>query len=273
MKLNRQTNTFEPFLEGIAAECIDYSPDGQWIAYVSWPNGELWKSKTDGSSKELLEDGLIAYMPRWSPVGSRIAFAAKARDAAEAAQPFRIYTISAGGGRPEPVAGVLGAAFTPSWSPDGKRLAFAPNYLEGSKEEQHVSIVNLETGAVETVPGSENLFSESWSPDGNSLAAFTYAKFWPVVYSFGTQKWSVLRESGGGFPRWSRDSRYLYLGLGPADLVRIEIATRKVEEIHKVTEFARTGVLSPGVSWTPDDEPIVLKDLTTSQVYRIDRDR
>jgi hypothetical protein len=55
--------------------------------------------------------------------------------------------------------------------------------------------------------------------------------------------------------------------------VRIEVATRKVEEIHKVTEFAREGVLFPGVSWTPDDEPIVLKDLTTSQLYCIDRDR
>ena len=277
MKLNRQTNAFEPFLGGIAADCIDYSPDGQWIAYVSWPNGELWKSKTDGSSKELLEDGLITYMPRWSPDASRIAFAARARDAAGATQPFRIYTIAASGGRAELVPGVPGAAFDPNWSPDGKRLAFAPNYPEGSKEQQHVSILNLETGAIETVPGSENLFSVRWSPDGKWLAALTYDRFWPVVYSFGTQKWSVLRQGAAGFPRWSKDSRYLYcqiqIGPGQSELARIEVATRKVEEIHKVTEFAREGVLFPGVSWTPDDEPIVLKDLTTSQVYRIDRDR
>ena len=167
--------------------------------------------------------------------------------------------------------------FRSNWSPDGKRLAFAPNYPEGSKEQQHVSILNLETGAIETVPGSENLFSVRWSPDGKWLAALTYDRFWPVVYSFGTQKWSVLRQGAAGFPRWSKDSRYLYcqiqIGPGQSELARIEVATRKVEEIHKVTEFAREGVLFPGVSWTPDDEPIVLKDLTTSQVYRIDRDR
>src|ERR1035438_3803044 len=143
-------------------------------------------------------------MPRWSPDASRIAFAARARDAVGATQPFRIYTIAASGGRAELVPGVPGAAFNPNWSPDGKRLAFAPNYPEGSKEQQHVSILNLETGAIETVPGSENLFSVRWSPDGKWLAALTYDRFWPVVYSFGTQKWSVLRQGAAGFSRWSK---------------------------------------------------------------------
>ena len=35
MKLNRRTNAWEPFLGGLAADCFNYSPDGQWIAYMS----------------------------------------------------------------------------------------------------------------------------------------------------------------------------------------------------------------------------------------------
>ena len=114
--------------------------------------------------------------------------------------PFRIYTISANGGKPEPVPGVRGRPSIQTWSPDGKRLAFAPS-CEGSKEQQHVSIVNLETGAVEAVPGSDNLFSVRWSPDGKWLAALSCDKIWPYVYSFATQKWS---RPSAEQPAWAR---------------------------------------------------------------------
>ena len=275
MKFNRQTNSWEPYLGGLPADCPAYSPDGQSIAYVSYPDGELWRCRKDGSGKVLLEDGLFTYNPLWSPDGARIAFSAHGRGAAGWTQPFRIYTISANGGKPEPVPGVPGPAFDPAWSPDGKRLAFAPFIAQGSQQQRHVSIVNLETGAVEAVPGSGNLFSVRWSPDGKWLAALTSDTVWPVLYSFTTHQWTELRRGLVGFPRWSKDSRYLY---GNADesgesIIRIDIATKKVQSIHRITEFNTTGVISPSVFWTPDDEPVVLKDLSTQQIYRIDRDR
>jgi hypothetical protein len=37
--------------------------------------------------------------------------------------------------------------------------------------------------------------------------------------------------------------------------------------------FNLEGVLGAGVWWTPEDEPIVLKRLSSSQIYRIERDR
>ncbi len=53
----------------------------------------------------------------------------------------------------------------------------------------------------------------------------------------------------------------------------MEVAARKGEEIRKITEFNKTGVMSPGIFWTPDEEPVVLNDLSTQQIYLIDRDR
>ena len=76
MKLNKQTGLFEPYLDRISAETLDYSPDGQWIAYVSFPELELWKCRRDGSDRVLLEDDLRAFVPRWSPDGKRLAFMA-----------------------------------------------------------------------------------------------------------------------------------------------------------------------------------------------------
>ena len=114
MKLSRKTNVWESFLGGLPAECIEFSPDGKWIVYVSWPDGGLWKCKRDGSGRVLLEDELFTNGPRWSPDGSRIAFSAKGRGTAASLYPFRIYTISASGGKPEQVPGVPGAAGVPT---------------------------------------------------------------------------------------------------------------------------------------------------------------
>jgi len=41
----------EPFLSGISAEHLDFSRDGRWVAYVTFPEGILWRSKVDGSER------------------------------------------------------------------------------------------------------------------------------------------------------------------------------------------------------------------------------
>ena len=51
---------------------------------------------------------------------------------------------------------------------------------------------------------------------------------------------------------------------------RLDVATRKVEEIRTIKEFRLTPSNGWGVSWTPDGEPIVLAHLRTWDIYRID---
>ena len=274
MKLNLRTSTFERYLDGMAADCPSFSPDGQWIAYTSFPNAALWKCRRDGSGKVLLAEGLLIEKPRWSPDGTRLAFSARRSRLTGLTELFRVYTISASGGKPEPVPG--GPGFDPNWSPDGKRLVFAPyRDLRNKKEARHVSIVNLETGEVQVVPGSEDIWAVQWSPDGKWLVGQYYFKPESLLYSFATRQWSVLRQGSLGWVRWSKDSRYVYATSSEngSAAIRIEIATRREEVIRNITEFGLTGNINPGVYWTPDDEPVVLKDLSTDQIYRIDRDR
>ena len=52
-----------------------WSPDGKWIAYVSWSNegGQLWKISASGGQPQQLSKSLAVYSnPVWSPDGTRI---------------------------------------------------------------------------------------------------------------------------------------------------------------------------------------------------------
>ena len=50
-RYDSKAKTFEPFLDGISAQDEAFSTDGMWVAYVSYPDCVLWRSKLDGSDK------------------------------------------------------------------------------------------------------------------------------------------------------------------------------------------------------------------------------
>src|ERR1700686_919915 len=85
-----KSGRFEPYLGGISAEYVSFSKDGQWVAYVSFPEGTLWRSKMDGSERlQLTYPPSQALMPRWSPDGKTIVFFG-----VDANKPPRIYEVS-----------------------------------------------------------------------------------------------------------------------------------------------------------------------------------
>ena len=50
-ELVRYDPSAQPYLSGISAGEADFSPDGQWIVYVSYPDLTLWRVRTDGSQR------------------------------------------------------------------------------------------------------------------------------------------------------------------------------------------------------------------------------
>ena len=67
-RFDLKSRQFVPFLNGLAGGEIDFSQDGQWMTYASYPDGFLWRSRTDGSQKlQLTSAPMDASMPRWSP--------------------------------------------------------------------------------------------------------------------------------------------------------------------------------------------------------------
>jgi hypothetical protein len=76
---------------------------------------------------------------------------------------------------------------------------------------------------------------------------------------------------------WSRDGKYIYGAAGPigtVGAVRTEVATGRHEEIAR-TDFKPIGVVGYGtwLSSTEDWEPLTVRDLSSTQIYRIDLDR
>jgi hypothetical protein len=55
-RFDAKSKQFQPFLGGISAMGVRFSKDGQSVAYVSYPEGILWKANRDGSNPMQLTD-------------------------------------------------------------------------------------------------------------------------------------------------------------------------------------------------------------------------
>ncbi len=68
VRYDAASHQFAPYLSGISAMGVSPSRDGNWMTYVAYPEGTLWRSKADGSERlQLTFPPLYVLQPRWSP--------------------------------------------------------------------------------------------------------------------------------------------------------------------------------------------------------------
>jgi hypothetical protein len=56
------SRTFAPYLAGISATGVEISSDGQWVTYVAFPEGTLWRCRLDGSEQVQLTNAPMQVM-------------------------------------------------------------------------------------------------------------------------------------------------------------------------------------------------------------------
>ena len=272
VRLESKSGQFVPYLGGISAEDVDVSKDGQWVAYVSYPEGILWRSRVDGSQRlQLSMPPMDVYLPRWSPDGKRIAFAA-----AVPGKPSRIHVVGADGGWPMQLTTENHYETDPNWSPDQNSLVFggAP-WLEGSAPGSAViHMLDLKTRQLSTLSGSEGLYSPHWSPDGRYVLAMSLDASRLMLFDVNIHRWTELLNGPAAYPNWSRDGRHVYFinpYVAEPAVYRIRIKDRKLE---MVTSLRRDrlgwGIAGKWMGLAEDDSPMVLRDTGSEEIYALD---
>ena len=273
-----KSGKFVPYLGGPSICFVDFSRDGQWIAYVTYPEGTLWRSRIDGSERmQLTVPPLAPINPRWSPDGKLIAFTDGSngdRRHMTYFGPQRIYVASADGGSPMLLlAGYFG---DPTWSPDGRSIAY--HYFQYPASE--VRILDLQSQKSTTVLGSQGMWSPRRSPDGKYLVALggDRPRFEQklMLFSFASNAWVELASTSAGFgwPSWSHDSKFVY-ALEFDSVVRIAIADHKKEKVAslrglRATTYYFDRVSSLWLGLTADDRPLTLRDTGIQELYALD---
>jgi Tol biopolymer transport system component len=260
------TNHFVPYLSGISAEHLCFSKDGAWVAYVTFPEGTLWRSKVDGSERlQLSYPPLYASMPRWSPDGKWIAFFSTTPG-----KPSKIYLVSPEGGSPQELLPEDDhPEADPYWSPDGGSLVFGGIYAAAKVG---IRVLDLKTHRVTPVRGSEQLFSPRWSPDGKYIAAIRSNSQSLVLFDHTKQKWTeVLQERNVSFPNWSKDGTYLYFLSWPEkpSVMRMRVRDSKLERVADLKDFRPTGYWEDWMGLDPNDSSLLLRDTGLQDVYAL----
>jgi len=270
VRYDAKSGQFAPYLSGISAMGLDFSHDGQWVAYNDGSDGTMWRSKLDGTQKlQLVFPPMLAYLPRWSPDSKRIAFFGH-----PPGEPWQIYIVPAEGGSPELIYRSATNSADPNWSPDGKSLVFGENSL--NNQGSAIYMLDLETRKPAKLPESDGLFSPRWSPDGRYIAAITLDSLQLKLFDFTTQKWSDLAELFVAYPTWSGDGRYVYFdGIldNQESYFRVQIADGKLERLFRLKGFqAAGGAFGNWSGLAPDGSPLLVRDASIQEIYALDWD-
>jgi serine/threonine protein kinase/Tol biopolymer transport system component len=265
-RYDARSGSFSAFLSGVSADGVSFSRDGQWVAYVSYPDSTLWRSKADGSQRvQLSYPPLVALMPRWSPDGHQIIFFGFAPG-----KKTKLYMVSAEGGTPrEAIPGDTQDEFDPTWSSDGTKIAFGSG---ATNPDCVIQVLDQKTNQTSTLPGSKGLFSPRWSPDGRYLAALPFESRSLMLFDFATQKWQEIAKISLGFPNWSKSSDYMYFLHEENDpaVMRVRISDHKVERVSDLKNFRQAGFFGIWLGMAPDDSLLLLRDTGTQEIYSLD---
>jgi Tol biopolymer transport system component/DNA-binding winged helix-turn-helix (wHTH) protein len=257
--------TFTPVMPGLSATELEYSSDGQWILYVTYPEGELWRSRIDGSNRQqLTTKPSIVTDPRWSPNGREIAYFGRIPGG-----PWKTYVIAIEGGSPQEIAAGSDPQ-PPSWSADGTQMVL------GSPKPgpAGLGVLDMQTGKLSRLPDSIGLIVPKWSPDGRYISARRYGTEVSMLYDISKQTWSEIKSPAGGcvWHSWIRkgDGFFCMEGKGEA-IHRFRLQTGRLEKVVDLRGQRPAGQGSGGwLGIMPDGSPMILKDMGSQELYALE---
>ena len=247
---------FDPYLGGAIRLCRS-SSDGQWLAWVSCPDGGLWSSRPDGTERlKLTPAGFLAVLPRWSPDDSLV-FAGSAHRGGAAQRLCRL-----GRRRRAGVAGTAAVGDRPHiWdvllAPRRTHRRVLPPGSGGGDLPPRCALAARLDGR------SRGLLFPKCSRQGAVLAFERPVK----GQSSATAKvawdesggWESLGSLNLSYPNWTADGRSIIgLDVSSRTIVRFTPATRRFETLADLGDIPLAPTTEPWMGLAPDDSPLVL---------------
>ncbi len=252
-------------LKSMSVEHVDYSTDGKWAAFVSYPDGHLWqKELADKSATQLTFGSMRIANPVISPDGQMIAF-----EGWEPGDHRKIFIVPKDGGDMQLISNVEIQSWTASWSPDGTKLLFS----ESSEDSPLTYDLLMDT--VTAFNGAVPIYGAKWAPDGSKLLGWSNQDL--VVYDFDTDEYETVITDTPYYSRyWAADSEHIYLVdswiTAPERSVhRLNINNKRIEKVFAVgNERIAWGTTIEWVGVTPEGVVMFLRDHSIHNIYALE---
>ena len=227
------------------------------MAYVSYPDGIVWRANADGSQRLQVTSAPVDPRElRWSPDGAQLLFVASSSVQGTAA----MWVVSSQGGAPRRLLPDDREPETePSWSPDGQKIVFSRAPEGGNTPNNTIGILDLAANKVTPLTGSAGMTAPRWSPDGRWIVVQSSDLLTMKLFNVQTQRWSVMYNGRGlVFPTWSSDSRFIFFVpfLNGAGVFRVPITGGNAELVADTRDFHTTGYFGRWFGLTPPTPPV-----------------
>jgi Tol biopolymer transport system component len=267
VRYDMNSKQFTPFLSGISAINPSFSRDGQWVAYLSYPDLSLWRSRTDGTERlQLTYPPVEVLYPAISPDGKKVAFAVH--------EELRV--IDMDGKSQREITKEKRNTPIPAWSPDGNSLVFDSDIEEQRNYDrfpQQLSKMNLQSGTRSVVPFSRGVGNALWiSPE--TIIAGNEDQNKLVMLDLASGKLTEL--TSGIVVNWavSPDRKFVYYTTGGLEprAMRIRLTDNSTEEIANLKNFRQA--LDPlrgeaHISVAPDGSAVFTRDTGSQEIYAL----
>ncbi|OLD85019.1 MAG: hypothetical protein AUG85_14840, partial [Gemmatimonadetes bacterium 13_1_20CM_4_66_11] len=246
-----------------------WSPDGQWLAYVTWTDagGTVNKIRADGRSRpvRLTADTAFYDTPVWSPDGTRIVVVKgprAPRTAEHVAPGYELDWVPAAGGALTRIS-PINATGRPHFSRDPTRIyiyegsdGLVSMRFDGTDRRAHIRV----TGYTYPGPGAEpnNADEIIISPDSDRVLAqvgnYVYLVTMPLIggqtpavnvsdpssAAFPTKRLTMI---GGDFIGWTNDGRQAFWSIGRSFLKWDPVVADSMDKVKQRTDSIRADSL------------------------------
>lgn len=170
---DKTAGTTIPTTKGTSERDVDWSPDGNSMAFVSNRDGawNVYVSDSDGGkARAVTRHSGEDRGPQWAPDGKRVAYLSRS-ESRGTGWDLWIADVSSSPAAEKPLTQLPYDEEEPKWSPDGSRIAIS--YGGGVHRPRRIGIVKVDSGElVDLLPESwkGDSFSPRWYPDSGRLA-------------------------------------------------------------------------------------------------------